>query len=63
MEILAATAEAAKMAAEGAATAEAKAVKFTSEAEVMSAQTLGLGRSSPQTLARPALAARGAPAA
>ena len=57
---MAATTEAAKMAVEGAATVEAEAVQFASGAEVMSAQTLGLGRSSPQA-ARPALAARGAP--
>ena len=49
---MAATAEAVEMAVEGAATVEAEAVKITSRAEVMSAQTLGLGRSSPQALAR-----------
>ena len=36
---------------EGGATVEVDAVKIASGAEVMSAQTLGLGRSSPQTLA------------
>ena len=45
-------AEAAEMAAEGVATVEAEAVKIASGAEVMSAQTLGLGHSSPQALAR-----------
>ena len=49
---MAATAEATEMAVEGAATVEAEAVKITLGAEVMSAQTLVLGRSSPQALAR-----------
>ena len=49
---MAATAEAAEMAPEGVATEEAEAEKIASGAEVMSAQTLGQGRSSPQALAR-----------
>ena len=49
---MAATAEAVEMVAEWAATVEAGAVKIPSGAEVMSAQTLGLGRSSSQTFAR-----------
>ena len=53
-------AEAAEMAAEGATTVEAETKKIASGAEVMSAQTLGLGRSSLQPLSR-RLAARGAP--
>ena len=51
------TAEVAEMAeaakeAEGAATVEAAAAKIAEGAKVMSAQSLGLGRSSPQALAR-----------
>ena len=49
---MAATTEAAEMAAEEAATVEVEAAKIAEEVEVMSAQTLGLGRSSPQALAR-----------
>ena len=45
-------AEAEEIAAVGAATVEAEAVKVASEAEVKFAQTLGLDHSSPQTLAR-----------
>ena len=51
------TAEVAEMAeaakeTEGVATVEAEAAKIAEGAEVMSAQTFGLGRSSPQALAR-----------
>ena len=45
-------AEAEEIAAVGAATVEAEAVKVASEAEVKFAQTLGLDHSSPQALAR-----------
>ena len=49
---MAATAEAAEMAVAGAAAVETEAIKITSGAEVMHTQTLGLGCSSPQALAR-----------
>ena len=48
---MAATMEAAEMAAEGAATVEADAAKIEEGAEVMSPQISGLGHSSPQALA------------